>query len=358
MSNDQVAAVTADYLSRLAGSPDIYCQGLDLVHQSLLLVQFDAAAYRSASFLDDRILTQGVRGVWVRADRVAAAARALRNTRPLHFIFHTGHVGSTLVSRLLEEAGSVLALREPLPLRVMANAHDALGGADSLLSEAQFDALLRLLVSLWSRGYDTTRAVVLKATSSAGRLAEPLLTRRGDARAICLNLRPEPFLATLLAGQNSPSDLRGHGAERMRRLMRTLAIERPTPLYALSLGELAAMSWLTETATQHEVAQRFAGRVMRVDFDALLADIAGGMTGIAAHFGLPADPGFASAVARSPALTRYAKAPEHAYTPELRVQILNEARRAQGAEIRKGLAWLEGVARTNAMAAAVMQANA
>lgn len=358
MSNDQIATVTADYLSRLPNSPDIYCQGIDLIHQALLLVQFDAAAYRAASFLDDRILTPKVRGVWVPIPRVAAAARAVQNVRPLHFIFHTGHVGSTLMSRLLEETGSVLALREPLPLRALSNAHDALGQADSLLSGVQFDALLDVLVTLWGRGYDGTRAVVLKATSSAGRLAGPLLTRCVDARAIYLNLRAEPFLATLLAGPNSPSDLRGHGAERMRRLMRILAIEPATPLHALSLGELAAMSWLTETATQHQTLQRFGGRVIHFDFDAVLGDVAGSMARVTAHFGLPPDERFLSGIARSPALTRYAKAPEHAYTPELRTQILNDARRTHGAEIRKGFAWLEGIAGTNALAAAVMQANA
>jgi hypothetical protein len=358
MSNDQVATVAADYLSRLPNSPDIYCQGIDLIHQALLLVQFDAAAYRAASFLDDRILTPKVRGVWAPIPRVAAAARAVQNLRPLHFIFHTGHVGSTLVSRLLDETGVVLPLREPLPLRVLASAHDALGNADSLLNEAQFGALLGLFGMLWSRGYGDSRAVVLKATSSAGRLAAPLLMRRDDARAICLNLRAEPFLATLLAGPNSPSDLRGHGAERMRRMMKILAIEQPTPLHALSLGELAAMSWLTETATQHQTLQRFADRVTHFDFDAVLGDVAGSMARVTAHFGLPVDEKYLSQVAHSPSLTRYAKAPEHAYTPDLRAQILSEARRTHAAEIRKGLAWLEGVARTNAMAAAVMQANA
>ncbi len=358
MSNDQVAAVTADFLSRLPNSPDVYPQGIDLIHQALLLVQFDAAAYRAASFLDDRILTPKVRGVWVPITRVAAAARAVQNMRPLHFIFHTGHVGSTLVSRLLDETGVVLPLREPLPLRVLANAHDALGKPDSLLSEAHFETLLDLFLALWRRGYGDSRAVVLKATSSAGRVAEPLLTRRSDARAICLNLRPEPYLATLLAGQNSASDLRGHAAERMRRLIRTLSLERPTPLHALSPGEVAAMSWLTETATQYGVLQRFAGRVIREDFDAVLADVAGSMARVAAHFGLTADEQYLSTIARSLALTRYAKAPEHAYTPELRTQILGEARRTHAAEIRKGMVWLEGVARTNVVAAEIMQGHA
>jgi hypothetical protein len=73
---------------------------------------------------------------------------------------------------------------------------------------------------------------------------------------------------------------------------------------------------------------------------------------------LTADEKCLSQLARSTALTRYAKAPEHAYTPEIRAQILAEARRVHAGEIRKGLAWLDGMARTNAMAATVMQANA
>lgn len=357
MVNDQANAA-AELLSRLGRSADVYPQGLDLVRQGLLLIQFDANAYRAASFLDDRILTPQTRGGWVRIDRAMAAAPAVENARPVHFIFHTGHVGSTLVSRLLEESGCVLGLREPLPLRVLAGAHDTLGQAESLLSAAQFDGLLAFFARLWSRGYDWARAVVVKATSSAGRLAGPLLTANGGARAVWLNLRAEPYLATLLAGANSPIDLRGHGAERIRRLSRLLQLERPAPLYALSLGELAAMSWLAETATQHQALQSAGARCLRVDFDQVLADVPGQMARIAAHFALPIDAQFAAKVAGSAALTRYAKAPEHEYSPALRAQVLNDARRTHGEEIRKGLAWLEATGRAIARAAAVLQANA
>ena len=55
----------------------------------------------------------------------------------------------------------------------------------------------------------------------------------------------------------------------------------------------------------------------------------------------------------SPVLTRYSKAPEYAYTPEVRAQILREARRDHRDEIRKGLAWLERLARANAAVAEV-----
>jgi hypothetical protein len=143
----------------------------------------------------------------------------------------------------------------------------------------------------------------------------------------------------------------------MRRLVRLLSIERPTPLYAMSPGELAAMSWLAETATQQRLCERMGDRVLKFDFDRLLLDVGGSMGRICAHFGLPRDERFLSAVGGSTALARYSKAPEHTYSPELRSQILAEARRTHGEEIRNGLAWLQSVARANAGAAAVLQAN-
>jgi hypothetical protein len=87
---------------------------------------------------------------------------------------------------------------------------------------------------------------------------------------VYLNLGAEPYLATLLAGKNSAVDLRGHGPVRIRQLQ--ARIQTPlAPLHALSLGELAAMSWLAETWNQHDAADRSGSRVLALDFDALLA---------------------------------------------------------------------------------------
>jgi hypothetical protein len=43
-------------------------------------------------------------------------------------------------------------------------------------------------------------------------------------------------------------------------------------------------------------------------------------------------------------MRRYSKAPEHAYDAALRLAGLDEARAAHGAEISRGLAWLEHAA--------------
>ena len=146
-----------DPLPTLLDSPNSYPQKLDLVRSCILQIELDEPAYRAASFLDDRILGPGTRGTWLPIARVAAAAKLGHKTRPLHFILHTGHVGSTLLSRLLETTGSVLSLREPSPLRTLAEASDVLDQPESLLSESQFELVLDTFVRLWSRGYTTTR---------------------------------------------------------------------------------------------------------------------------------------------------------------------------------------------------------
>ena len=111
MTTEQPSTIADELLARLPASPDVYPQKLDLVREVVLLVRFDEAAYRAASFLDDRILGPATRGAWLPFGRVVDASRGVTDGRPVHFIFHTGHVGSTLVSRLLDETrrGAVAA---------------------------------------------------------------------------------------------------------------------------------------------------------------------------------------------------------------------------------------------------------
>lgn len=346
----------AELLARLPVSPEVYPQKLDLVRGAVLLLGLDAGAYRAASFLDDRILSPEIRGAWIHGAQASEAAAQVRDGRPLHFIFHAGHTGSTLVSRLLDDAGGVLGLREPLPLRTLAEAHDVLALPESLLSAAQFAGALGTFLRFWSRGWPDTRAVVVKATSTTARIAPQVLAAAPAARAIHLHLRAEPYLATLLSGANSALDLRGHAAERIRRVgLRTRA-----PLGALhgyTLGEFAALAWLAEALSAREAAAAHPGRVLAVDFDAFLADTGAAMRAIVRHFGIAVDAGWLERVPANPALTRYSKAPEHAYGPEVRAQLLADARREHAPELRRGLAWLEGIARADAALAPLIGAG-
>ena len=338
-------------------SPDSWPHKLDPARALVLQIRLDEGTYRAASFLDDRVLGPATRGVWLPIDRLAAAAQPLHGLRPLHFIFHTGHVGSTLLSRLLDATGVVLPLREPLPLRSLAELHDALppAGAPSPVG-AQFDALLELFLRLWRRGYPATDAVILKATSSAARLGPVLLDARPDARAVYLNLRAEPWLATLLAGP-SQADLRGHAPGRLRRLAARVGAPLPT-CDAASPGELAALGWLAETLTQHELRRQHAQRVLAIDFDELLADIARGMHGVLDHFGLPNDAATLGRVCRADVLGRYSKAPELPYDAHVRGELLRASRRDNAAELARGMRLLDMLARSEPAVARVLDADA
>jgi len=329
-----------DFLARLPGAPNGYPQKIDLIRELILCLDLNAATYRAASFLDDRILTPSTRGGWIPIARLVDASLQVAQAVPVHFIFHTGHVGSTLVSRLLDETGRILSLREPLPLRTLAEVLEDLHRPWSLTSEQRFDELLDLFMRLWSRSYDPNGSVVVKATSSAGTLAPAILRRHPASRAIYLNVSAETYLATLLAGANSAQDLRGHGPSRMRRLHANSGIDQP-PLHAMSPGELTAMSWLVESLSQRKAVREFSGQAIAVDFDRLLADLGGALAAILEHFELPAHSALLGRLVNSTALRSYSKAPELPFTPAHRHQLLTDARHRHAHEIRKGLEWLE-----------------
>src|SRR3569832_1671214 len=144
----------ADLLAELGTTPELYTFAFDPGRDSLRFIRMEAQDYRHASFLDERLLTPTTRGQWVPFAEVARAMLAATASRPLHFIFHSGHVGSTLLSRLLDETGRVLSLREPLALRTVAEAYDA--GRPGL------DERLEILLRVWERGFGDTAAVFLK----------------------------------------------------------------------------------------------------------------------------------------------------------------------------------------------------
>ena len=127
-------------LSTVSASPDVYPLKLDLAADRVSLVRLDEADYVEASFLDERLLLDGRREHWASWSDVGSLARGLDGESD--FIFHIGHVGSSLLSRLLGDHDRIFALREPAILRSLAmneatapgDLPDHLSGAMKLLS--------------------------------------------------------------------------------------------------------------------------------------------------------------------------------------------------------------------------------
>lgn len=310
----------------IAASPAYYPHSFDAEADRVMLVRMSAADYRLSSFLDSRMLAPGMAAAWFDYAPVAISA-GLVKPRRLHAIFHTGHVGSTLLSRLLDEVPGVFGLREPHPLQTLAEMADETPGGEAYL------ARLQTFLRLWSRGFETTSMVMLKATSIACRIAPDILAAMPDMRAVYLHLPAEAYITAILAAASGQADLKIFEALRHRRLSKILGRDLPQ---GGSAGELAAIAWMVERNSLEKAKAAGGDRVMLLDFETMLADIPGSLAQLLRHFDLPP---VAEKLAQSPALKRYSKAPEQmAFSPEARAQLMRQSRQIHAGEIDKGLA--------------------
>jgi hypothetical protein len=309
----------------LASSPALYPHSFDARGDRVMLVRLSAADYRLSSFLDSRMLAPGMDAAWFDYVPVAVSAERVR-PKSLHMIFHTGHAGSTLLSRLLDEVPGVLGLREPHPLQTLADMADETPAGEGYL------ARLKTFLRLWSRGFEATDVVILKATSVACRIAPDILAASPQTRAVYLHLPAEAYIIAILAADSGQADLKFFEAMRHKRLSAKRGREVPT---GGSAGELAAIAWMVERDSL-ERAQAAAGqRVMVLNFETMLADLEGSLAQVLHHFGLPP---VAGQLVKSPTLTRYSKAPEQlAFSPETRAQLMRRSREMFASEIEKGL---------------------
>lgn len=328
--------------SELRASPDLYPLAFDVFEDGVYFVKLSRARYEEASFLDQRINRQSDAGGWEPWDAVAAAAVPLADRSD--YIFHIGHVGSTLVARLLGLSPRVFSLREPAVLRTLAQVAFDLPTPESPWSEAKFDAHVETFSKLWSRTYDPRQKTLLKATSLVSEIAAPLLARSPEARALLMTVAPEVYMATILGGPASRQELAMSAQSRLRRLHRRVGAGL-WRLYEMSEGELVAMSWAAEMAGLVEAARRYPERVLWLDFERFLAVPGAGLSAALNHLHGEAPDATLQMMLKSPLFGRYSKGPEHAYDANLRRQVLDQARGEHRTELAKGRAWLDRAAR-------------
>ena len=161
-------------------------QALDPAAGVVRLIAMDRDGYRAASFLDDRMLQHPVDAHIVQWDEVEGAI-AGQDRNDARWICHIGHVGSTLVSRLLGELPRVLAIREPRLLR------------DFALSPPEVrSAYGRATPRLMSRTFASGEIACVKATSFVSEIANELVPP--GERALFMFAAPRNYIASILAG--------------------------------------------------------------------------------------------------------------------------------------------------------------
>jgi hypothetical protein len=308
-------------------------QALDPAEGMVRLVAMDRESYRAASFLDERLLQTPVDAQIVPWTVVEAAiAGELRSDA--RWIFHIGHVGSTLVSRLLGELDNVLAVREPRLLR------------DLALTPVEIRRRYVVTVpKLMSRTFAEAEIACVKATSFTSEIA-PELVPPGE-RALFMFATPLNYVASILAGENSVKELRILAGKRAQRLN-----GRGTYLPAQNDAGLAAAAWAAEMTALEAAAEAMSDRkIAWADFDAMLGDMEARLQRIAAFLGFD---GNVRAIASSPLMGRYSKAPDYEYSPALRRDLIAETAAQHARDIEGALAMLDAAAEKSPLLARAM----
>ena len=314
-------------LEEIARDATWLAQALDPAAGVARLIAMSREAYRAASFLDDRMLQQPVDAQLVPWPQVEEAmADDLRHDA--RWIFHIGHVGSTLVSRLLGEIDGVLAIREPRLLR------------DLALSPAEVRGrYIAPIAKLMSRTFAPEEVACAKATSFASEIA-PELVPPGE-RALFMYATPANYSASILAGENSVQEMRMLAPSRAERLQRRVSALGP----AHDDAQLAAVAWACEMTALEAAADAMADRhILWADFDRMLANMPAELERVAKFFGFALDKGQLRAIAEGPLMRRYSKALEYEYSPDLRRDLIREATAHHAQAIEGALAMLRSAA--------------
>lgn len=318
-----VAEVTA---AELAGSPTWFPLEAQTAG-TLRLVRLDEAAYRGASFLDQRILSTNP-DAGVCSVEAATTAAGMLDARA-HYIFHIGHVGSTLLSRILGEHPGFHSVREPALLRTLAAKQAQTAHLPSLT------ATLTLLARTWR----TPQRALIKATSFVSEIAESILATDDHAAALLVFTPALSYLRCILGGPNSRVESKVLAPARLARLQARIGgAALPNP--PRSEGEWIAMSWLCEMASLCEAWAQHEDRVYWVDFEGFLSNPSVGVSGALGGLGVAPTAQDVDGLLAGPWMGRYAKAPEYAYDAALRRTVLEAADREHGGEIRRGMDWL------------------
>lgn len=181
-------------LAQPVGEDIAFLHRLDGVKGEAAYALTDRASLRGASFLDGR------ERFW-REQRLVPLQLEGGGTHPARrFVFHVGFCGSTLLARLLDQPGRVLALKEPQCLADVAGQRQRLAAGEGVAAIA--DLLDHALGRLGEVG-EPEVAVVVKPTNWVNSLLPELCAPGRVERALFVSMDRRAYLGAVFRGGRS-----------------------------------------------------------------------------------------------------------------------------------------------------------
>jgi hypothetical protein len=283
-----------------------------------------------ASFLDTRLPAPLASAAPL---AVAEAAKARLPRAPVGWLMHTSFCASTLLARALHVPPHAVALKEPLVLRRLSDAHK---------SGWSLDGLVAPTVALLARPWHAGGAVVVKPTHVALNVAPQLMTATPGRRGVVVTSSLDDFLISNLKKDAETQAKIPTLVERalkaapgFRGKLAAAALAPPDPVCAAGVQWAAQRELVCDAITTVGAA-----RLRVLDMDELLRDVPAATVAVARwlELGIPDD-----ALARhaAAAATHNAKALEVGYGPEQRAREAAMVTSHFRGELARGRAWLD-----------------
>lgn len=318
---------------QLLSDPNYLLFDLQLPQQKALWVRVNPGLLKEASFLDQRVLPKVEARVRTPLDWLKHQDSITVGQRRLRWIFHCGHVGSTLLSRLLDSE-QTRVLREPQVLRKLATSRlEASTSQAPWTPDQWWHSWAAPSLDLLSRHEDEEQGVLIKATSSTAHLMSDILQRRQQDLSIALAMPLDLYLAAMSLSPAAQQDIQGFAAGRLQQISSWL--QRPVPLPGeLNLHQIMAVSWLVSLWPMAQAIENHPDRCRWLGFEKLMTDTKQAAHDAAKQLDWP------EPVAIAPLMNTYAKAPGQQYNSQRRWEQISAARVQLKSISEDLLAWL------------------
>ena len=330
----------------------MYLKDLDLQRGVGTLVPMTPANYSTSSFLDSRIATDSDTVFDLPLDVLLQMAPWFaQSRRPMHFIFHIGHCGSTLLSRLLGGLPGFFSLREPAPLRTLTDY-----AAPGRPLPGGWEASLMVVLGLLSRVFDDRDTAIIKPSSFCNRLIPTLMGWHPACRAVLLYIDLPAYLAAMTketSRRETDTALASYHLAEIRHLLGDKGFAAP-PAPGL---EAAALVWLMSLVHFRAVMRHPTSRdrVKTVRFDDLLADPARILAACGSFLGGRISSADVERLATDPAAVgTYSKGMRQAYGARERAAELDQARAVHKGGIDAAIRFAKDISGRNPAFAAAL----
>ncbi len=312
---------------------------LEFSQDGLDLVPMSRETYQQSLFMDrGRIIPAARRGWHLPLPGLLDEFERRRVAqRPINFIFHIAHCGSTLLARAMDVPARTLVLREPFPLRQLGA--EAAATPSGPRDPAIWRRCLALTGALLGRRYDPDEAVIVKANVPVNFMLGPLMGLHPESRGVLLYADLERYVMSVL---KTPMHRRwvGNVSAQIAGGIRATKELAAADQASLTTAERAACLWAVQML-RFRAALAGNETLRSLDCEALFASPEQTLGRCFDHFGLALPAAAIEAIANGELFRRHAKDPRRAYDRGQRDREFEHLRTELDGDLEQARSWIQ-----------------